>query len=728
MTQPPGPTATASQPAGLGTFAGVFTPSILTILGVIMYLRFGWVVGNVGLGGTLLIVTLATSITFLTALSISSIATAQDVKGGGAYFMISRSLGIEAGGAVGIPLYFAQALSVALYTIGFAESVASVFPQVDARFAALVTTVAVALVALTSARFAMRIQYGIMLAIALSLLSLVLGDSVETQASVPSQAFEPAGFWTVFAVFFPAVTGIMAGVNMSGDLAEPRKAIPTGTLAAVGTGYVIYMSLPVLLNAWATPEQLVADPMIMTRMARFGEFILLGIWGATLSSAVGSILGAPRVLQALARDGALPRAFSFLGSGSGPDDEPRIGTAVTLGVAIITVMLGNLNAVAPVLSMFFLATYGVLNVTAGLERFLGNPSFRPELRIHWFWSAVGAAGCVAVMFLINGAATVAALVIVGGIYIWLERQELKSAWGDVRLGLWLSLTRAGLLRLRQPADAKNWRPHFLVLSGAPTKRWHLVEFAAAISHNRGLLTVASVLPPDMEVDRVDRLESTIREYMDRQGVPGFVRVLPAESPFQGSRQLLQTYGLGALVPNTVVIGATGDLERLDDYAKLIRLLHESRRNTLIVRYDDEQEFGQQRRIDLWWSGLKGNGGLMITLAYMLRTSLPWRGSVVTVKMVVPNEDAAAGARRNLSDLLASSRTGVLHEVIVSEGRAFPDILRNSSEDADIVFLGLKPPDEDFARYYRDVQRNTRGLPTTVFVRAAEDIPFEEVIL
>lgn len=693
-----------------------------------MYLRFGWVVGNVGLGGTLLIVTLATSITFLTALSISSIATAQDVKGGGAYFMISRSLGIEAGGAVGIPLYFAQALSVALYTIGFAESVASVFPQVDARFAALVTTVAVALVALTSARFAMRIQYGIMLAIALSLLSLVLGDSVETQASVPSQAFEPAGFWTVFAVFFPAVTGIMAGVNMSGDLAEPRKAIPTGTLAAVGTGYVIYMSLPVLLNAWATPEQLVADPMIMTRMARFGEFILLGIWGATLSSAVGSILGAPRVLQALARDGALPRAFSFLGSGSGPDDEPRIGTAVTLGVAIITVMLGNLNAVAPVLSMFFLATYGVLNVTAGLERFLGNPSFRPELRIHWFWSAVGAAGCVAVMFLINGAATVAALVIVGGIYIWLERQELKSAWGDVRLGLWLSLTRAGLLRLRQPADAKNWRPHFLVLSGAPTKRWHLVEFAAAISHNRGLLTVASVLPPDMEVDRVDRLESTIREYMDRQGVPGFVRVLPAESPFQGSRQLLQTYGLGALVPNTVVIGATGDLERLDDYAKLIRLLHESRRNTLIVRYDDEQEFGQQRRIDLWWSGLKGNGGLMITLAYMLRTSLPWRGSVVTVKMVVPNEDAAAGARRNLSDLLASSRTGVLHEVIVSEGRAFPDILRNSSEDADIVFLGLKPPDEDFARYYRDVQRNTRGLPTTVFVRAAEDIPFEEVIL
>lgn len=717
-----------SAPTGLGTFAGVFTPSILTILGVIMYLRFGWVVGNVGLVGTLAIVTLSTAITFLTALSISSIATAQDVGGGGAYFMISRSLGIEAGGAVGIPLYFAQALSVALYTIGFAESFSAAF-GVDEKFTALVTTILVAILALVSARAAIRAQYFIMGAIALSLLSLFFGGSVEASASVPAESFEPAGFWVVFAVFFPAVTGIMAGVNMSGDLENPGKSIPKGTLAAVGVGYLIYMGLPLLLSNWASPEQLVSDPMIMEKMALWGPAILLGVWGATLSSAVGSILGAPRVLQALARDGVLPDSFSFLGAGSGEDDAPRVGTAVTLGVAVITVMLGNLNAVAPVLSMFFLTTYGVLNVTAGLERFLGNPSFRPEMRIPWIWSLIGAVGCVAVMFLINAVATVAALVIVALIYFWLERKELKGAWGDVRLGLWLSLTRTGLLRLRQTSDAKNWRPHFLVLSGAPTKRWHLVELASAISHNRGLLTVSSVFSAEnMSMERVERLSTTITEYMERKGVAGFVRVIAADTPFQGSKQLLQAYGIGALVPNTMVIGATGRPEGLEEYASLIRLIHNARRNTLIVRYNEARDFGKRKRIDVWWAGLQGNGGLMITLAYLLRTSLPWRGAVVTVKMMVATDEAATGAEANLQDLLSGSRTGIRHEVIVSQGRTFPEVLRESSADADIVFLGLPDPDEGFADYYAGLQKRTEGLPTTVFALAAEDVSFKEVIL
>jgi amino acid transporter len=240
---------TTEKPSGLGTFGGVYTPSILTILGVIMYLRFGWVVGNVGLLGTLIIVTLSTSITFLTSLSISAIATDRVVRVGGAYYMISRSLGIETGGAVGIPLYFAQAFSVALYTIGFAESVVATFSHLNQLYVALITTVAVAVLALTSASIAIRAQYFIMAAIALSLIAFVFGHPVEpTQIELwgaPDRLSEP--FWGVFAVFFPAVTGIMAGVNMSGDLRDPSRSIPTGTLAAVGTGYVIYMGLPIFL-------------------------------------------------------------------------------------------------------------------------------------------------------------------------------------------------------------------------------------------------------------------------------------------------------------------------------------------------------------------------------------------------------------------------------------------------------------------------------------------------
>jgi amino acid transporter len=695
-----------------------------------MYLRFGWVVGHVGLGGTLLIVTLATSITLLTAFSISAIATAQQVRVGGAYYMISRSLGIETGGAVGIPLFFAQALSVALYTIGFAESLVRVFPILDEKAVAMVTTMFVALVAYKSARAAIKAQYVIMGAIALSLVSFVLGGSVADVASVPA---EPAGttedFWVVFAVFFPAVTGIMAGVNMSGDLENPGKSIPRGTLAAVGAGYLIYMVLPVLLSLRATSEQLIADPLIMQKIAFWGDAVLLGVWGATLSSAVGSILGAPRVLQALARDGVLPSSFRWLARGSGPDDEPRAGTAVTFGIALITVALGNLNAIAPVLTMFFLTTYGVLNIAAGIERFLGNPSFRPKFRVHWFWSLAGAIGCGAVMFLINAVATVTAIVIVLGIFLWLERQEIQGQWGDVRRGLWMTLTRVGLLNLRSSPDPKNWRPHLLVLSGAPTKRWHLIDLATSITHNRTLMTVSTVATdPGITRERIGAMEQAIADYLRRRGVPCLVRLVTAPTPFDGAVKLVDTYGLGALVPNTVMLGDSESPGTLPAYCDLIRHMHRSRRNTAIVHHNDSVGFGERATIDVWWGGLRGNGALMIILSYLIRTSLRWRGATVRVKMVVSRPEAAEGAGRNLDRILEETRTGAIPEVIVSNGRSFDELLRESSSDADLIFMGLAEPGEDFVAYYESVQRRLKGLPTTILVLSAEELAFGEVLL
>lgn len=714
---------------GLSTFEGVFTPSILTILGVIMYLRFGWVVGNVGLWGTLAIVTLSTSITFLTALSISAIATAQKVSVGGAYFMISRSLGIEAGGAIGIPLFIAQALSVALYTIGFAESLVGVFPALDEKTVAIITTSLVALVAIRSARAAIKMQYIVMAAIALSLVSLVFGGPLEAEAATVTTSAPREGFWIVFAVFFPAVTGIMAGVNLSGDLEKPSVSIPWGTLAAVGVGYIIYMGMPILLSMWATPEQLIKDPLIMRKMAFWGDAILLGVWGATLSSAVGSMLGAPRVLQALARDGILPRPFRFLGHGSGANDEPRIGTAVTFAIALITVILGNLNIVAPILTMFFLTTYGVLNITAGLEKILGNPSYRPTFRIPWPVSLLGAVGCGGVMFLINPLATWFAIGFVTIIYFWLERRELRSAWGDVRRGIWLNLTRAGLMRLRNDPDVKNWRPHLLVLSGAPTKRWHLIEIAAALSHNRTLLTVASVLPSDtVTAERIASLSNTLYDYLDRQGIQALVRMVSASTPFEGAEQLVATYGLGMLAPNTIVLGDSEQPHHRKEFCRMVTHFHASKRNTLIVRYDNSRGFGARRRIDVWWGGMKGNGGLMLLLAYLLRTSLEWRSAEVTIKMIVPTAEAASGAARNLSELVSATQTGAKTNILVADNRPFSEILRNSSQHADLVFLGMAPPGADYTSYYESLQERTRGLPTTVFVLAGETLAFGDVML
>ncbi|HHP7243501.1 MAG TPA: amino acid permease, partial [Elainellaceae cyanobacterium] len=452
-SQSPQP-VTPAEKSGLGALGGVFTPSILTILGVIMYLRFGWVVGNVGLFGTLMIVTLSTLITLLTALSISAIATDRVVRIGGAYYMISRSLGIETGGAVGIPLYFAQALSVALYTIGFAESMVEAFGGLNQLYIALITTIGVAILAITSAKIAIRAQYFIMAAIVLSLISLAFGSPIEGTQIEPwgAQGGEP--FWQVFAVFFPAVTGIMAGVNMSGDLRDPIRAIPTGTLAAVGTGYVVYMVLPIILANRADATTLIEEPLVMQQIALWGPAILLGVWGSTLSSALGSILGAPRVLQALARDGVLPSWLSFLGKGSGANDEPRVGTAVTLGIVIAAVCIGDLNLIAPVLTMFFLTTYLVLNVSAGIEGFLQSPSFRPLFRVHWSLALLGAIGCLAVMFLINPIATITAGVIVLAIYFWLQRRELQTTWGDVRRGVWMMMMRTSLFQLGHQEDSK----------------------------------------------------------------------------------------------------------------------------------------------------------------------------------------------------------------------------------------------------------------------------------
>jgi amino acid transporter len=711
----------------------VFTPSILTILGVIMYLRFGWVVGNVGMPGTLLIVTICTSVTAMTALSMAAIATDRRVKTGGAYYMISRALGVETGGAVGIPVYFALAFSVALYTIGFAESVTRVFPAVPQTLLAAVTTVLVAVLAIVSASLVIKAQYFIMAAIALSLLSFFFGGPVEASELQMQPAAQPAaGFWVVLAVFFPAVTGIEAGVNMSGDLKDPAKSIPRGTLAALLEGYLVYMTLPVVLSLRADAATLIEDPLIMRRMALWGDAILLGVWGATLSSALGSILGAPRVLQALARDGVLPRPLAFLGRGSGPTDEPRIGTIVTLIVALAVVSLGELNLIAPILTMFFLASYLTVNLAAGLEGMVRSPSFRPSFNVHWSFSLFGAAACLVIMFLINTVATIAAAAVIAGVFFWLKRREMRTAWGDVGRGILLSAARSALLRLEgDDPDPKNWRPNILVLSGAPTTRWHLVELARALTHGRALMTVATVLPQGARsLEARADLEETISDYLERRGVQSLVRVVEATTPYEGTERLASTYGFGPLVPNTFLLGASEQPQHLEAYCETLEMLHRLRRNVIVLRYDEDAGFKDRKRIDVWWGGLQKNGGLMMLLAYLLRTSLDWRQAEIRVKLVVDGEQAAEAARVNLVSMIQGLRIGAEAEVLEARQERFPDILRRSSADADLVLMGLASPEkiDDFPAYYRRTQEMTRTLSSTAFVLAAEDLDFAEILL
>ena len=303
-----------------GTFAGVFVPTALTILGAIMYLRLGWVVGNAGLLGALFIILLAHTITISTGLSVSSIATNIRVGVGGAFSIISQSLGLEVGGSISVPLYLAQAISTVLYIFAFMEGWQAIF-QFDSKWTELYIVLAafgiVFAIAIVSAKLASRVQFLILAIVGLSLFSVFLGSFPTAEqpgmTEVPQLIgdFPDGDFWYTFAIYFPAVTGIMAGISLSGDLKNPRKSIPQGTMSAVGITMLIYLALAYWLSRVAPVEALLNNNMVMADNAYWRWIVLAGLLGATFSSALGSLLAAPRVMQALGEHGVLPYGHVF---------------------------------------------------------------------------------------------------------------------------------------------------------------------------------------------------------------------------------------------------------------------------------------------------------------------------------------------------------------------------------------------------------------------------------
>lgn len=719
---------------GFGTFAGVFTPSILTILGVVMYLRVGWATGQVGLVGMLVIVLISHLISIATGLSVSSIATNRTVGVGGAYYMVSRALGAPVGGAVGIPLFFAQALSVTFYIVGFTESVLHLMPaefQTWSVGAAISTIVNIILtsVSLKSAELAIKTQYFVMAAIGLSLLAFFTG----TREAFPQEPVvfnaDGASFSEVFAVFFPAVTGIMAGVSMSGDLREPRTAIPVGTMSAVFVGLVIYLAVPVWLAFNATGEELISNTSIFFEIASLPPLIYGGIWGATLSSALGSILTAPRTMQALSLDGLMPE---FLGKGYGVNREPRIGTLVTFGLAQIGILLGSLDAIAPVLTMFFLVTYGVTNLACGLEKWAANPSFRPSFQVPAPVSLAGGVACFYVMSIIDLPAMVAAMVFCGAIFLYVSRRTLGTTWGDARHGMWAALVRTALLALRRAAfHPQNWRPNMILLGGNPDKRGYLLQLGSAIVQDRGIVTYFHLLRgnvAELAAERKDLLESYERE--TAEDYPNvFYRVDVVEDIYRGVVQVSQSYGMGSFEANSVMLGWPKKVERGEDYVHMLRDLVKLDRSLLLVKHDDDSGADVCKRIHIWWGGLKGNGGLMLLLAYLITNHHRWRSANVEVLTVVKDSNNVTSAERNLRRLLASARLNATASVIPRNGREIPEIMSEHSKDADLAIVGIRLPQvgESVTPFYERMNTILEGLPTTILVHSARTFEGEPVL-
>ncbi len=733
-----------------GTFQGVFMPSVLTILGVIMYLRLGWVLGNVGLTETLVIVLLASSITLITGLSLAALATNMTVGGGGVYYIISRSLGLEAGAAIGLPLYLAQALGIAFYVSGFAESLSAVFPGPEPRQVAIVTLAVLTGLAALSADLALKSQYLILALIAASLVSFFLGAAAPVDSALPIPAADappPLGFWPVFAVFFPAVTGIESGIAMSGDLKRPSRALPIGTIAAVLTGLIVYLAIPIVLHRSVPDAGLLrADPMVIQKVARWGALVVAGVWAASLSSAMGSLLGAPRTLQALARDRVVP---GFLGKGYGPGNDPRLASAASFGLALAGVLLGNLNLIAPMLSMFFLTSYGILNLAAGLEQWIGNPSWRPTFRVPAGLSLGGSALCLLVMLMVNPGATILAVVVSGTIYSLMKRRSLRTRWGDMRLGILMFGARQILYRMAgRKLDERTWCPNLLVFSGAPTARWYLIELAQAITRDRSFVTVATIIPEaHWTLERAESLRTSVRDYLEQRDVEAFVRVLPGDDPLRSAQDLIRAYGFGPLVPNTVLLGETEQEANIPEFARLVHLVAQSRRNLVIVREaapsGDSAPAGSEppkassapqpmpRRIDVWSRGRAQNVGFMLALVFLLQQSERWKGSDLVLKRVIGSPEEEAGATGELDALVGTSRLRLRVEILMAGTASSFEVIRRSSADADMVVLGLRSPQpaetlEDYGAYYRWLLRETDSLPTTVLTMATEDLDFDRI--
>jgi len=709
----------------LGAFLGVYTPTILTILGVIMYLRFGWVVGHLGLYQTLLVVVIANAITLTTTLSFSSMATNMKVGVGGAYFIISRSLGLGVGAAIGVPLFLSQSISVTLYAYGLAESLRIVWPGVPLLPVAVAIILVVSTISLYGARFALKTQIPLLILVAISLVAFTIGALMTTKVGPMIEILpevNDVGFWVGFAVFFPAVTGVMAGLSLSGDLKNPARAIPLGAIAATVTGFIVYLAVPILLTQAADAYQLQNDSLIWLKIAPLGLFLVLpGLWGAILSSAVGSILGAPRTLQAVARDQVAGQKLrDFISNEGGV----RVALVLTTLIALGAVLLGDLNAIAKVVTMFFLTVYGTVNLAAGLETLSGDPSWRPKLRIPWFLNIACGLACVWVMFLISPLASIVAIGVEILLWLGFARREQRATWGDSRRGVYEAMLRWALIRLNnRTMSARNWRPHILVFVDDARRKLDLIRFASWFSQNRGVVTVCELVVGDLLKDEIDiqgRVEST-RQLMDDEDLTVFAEVDVVDNILDGIADVAQANGIAGFASNTIVLGWPKDPEMLADFLTTTRRLEKIQKSVVIGKINPQHIFPvrkTKREIHVWWGGLKQNGDLMLLLAYLLTRNPEWRGSELTVLCAASNDFAQANTERYLDTMLKDIRIEADCDVFIKpDDLSISELIQSRSATADAVFLGLAVPESGTEmEYVERLEALVGELPVVFFVK------------
>jgi len=715
-----------------GAFTGVFTPSILTILGVIMYMRLGWVVGNSGIFAAVGIILVAHIISLTTGLSISSIATDKKIRTGGIYYILSRSLGLPMGGAIGIALFIGMSLSISLYIVGFTENFIGIeairqFLGLETGLQAIrvvgtATIGVLVLLAFISTSLALKTQNIVLTAIILSLVSIFLGFFTNTGLHPEQISLMPAArgvsLEVVFGVFFPAVTGFTAGVSMSGDLKDPVKAIPKGTMGAILVGLVVYLILAVSFGFFVDRELLLTDNNFLMTVALYSPLVIAGIWGATLSSALGGILGAPRILQAIAGDRLMPRFFK---KGYGAGNEPRNALLLTFLIAEGGILIGDLNVIARIVSMFYIAAYGFINLAYALEKWASS-DFRPSFSLPQWIGVIGFIASFAVMFQLDVLAMIIALLIMFVIYFLLKRRELQGDFGDVWQSVWATLVRDSLHRINlKQVEQRHWKPNIILFSGNKNVRKHLIDFGKALVGQHGFLSDFELVESRDSQTILPKTQQSLHttDAARHEGV--FTRREYCTDVYDCITSIAKHYGFSGVEPNAVLLGWGRHSKNPEKFASTIRYLTRLDLNIMMVDYDREDGFGDFKTIDIWWRGSNKNGHLALTIVKFLWLSNEWRNARLRLMIINYTNDKKKQIERRAQDILASMRIRAEVKVINNEieKRPYDEIIQTESSNSDLTFLGTPEiPEGKENEFVRRINSLCTGLGTVVLIRAS----------
>ena len=708
-----------------GTFEGVFTPSILTILGVIMYMRLGWVVGNAGILGAIIIIVIAHVIAVTTGLSVSSVATDKKIGAGGIYYVLSRSMGIPIGGSIGIAIFVGTALSIALYLIGFSESINGYFGWGttinDLRLTGTIALVALTSLALISTSVALKSQYFILAAIVISLVSIFFGTSDYVPETVNLVASKGAiSMEMVFAVFFPAVTGFTAGIAMSGDLKDPKRSIPMGTLMAIGVGLLVYIVLAIVIAFKVDAETLKADYNILMKIALFAPAVVAGIWGATLSSAIGGILGGPRILQAMSIDQVTPK---FFGKGKGKNDEPVNALLLVFIIAELGILIGELDVIARIVSMFYLTAYGFINISYFLESW-ANPDFQPSFKIKRWIGLLGFLACFAVMFKLDILAMLGAFAVIGGLYIGLQRKEVHLQSNDVWRSVWENIVNKGLKKIDGQVDENsNWNPNIILFSGRSDHQKYLLQLGKTVSGRTGMVTNFKLIV-DREDDKpLKRADQVVNDtYFKELGI--FGRQLKVQNIYEGITNIASTFGFSGVEPNTIMMGWPKGLENSKEYSKMTQTLLHLDYNLLYLDFDKKTKFGNYNSVDLWWRETDSkNAEMMLNIARFIIASPRWNNPKIRVLFVNNNNVDKQVIHKKIYRLVEDLRV-IVEIVIINnavEQKAFYDIIEEKSVATDLTLVGI--PNFQIEKQAEFVLRTNHlfeAIGSTLLVKAANN--------